>query len=76
MPPRGFGLHYYPLGWDEDGQLYLGKLLNKDNGENDHLNLLNIGHVPTLPLSLPPDFKLPLSKPTATDNIMLGNHDQ
>jgi hypothetical protein len=23
-----------------------------------------------------PDFKLPLSKLTATDNIMLGNHDQ
>jgi DDE superfamily endonuclease len=23
-----------------------------------------------------PDFKLPLSKPTATNNIMLGNHDQ
>ena len=23
-----------------------------------------------------PEFKLPLSKLTATDNIMLGNHDQ
>jgi hypothetical protein len=23
-----------------------------------------------------PDFKLPLSKLTATDNIMIGNHDQ
>jgi hypothetical protein len=38
--------------------------------------VLNKSHVLTSPPDFAPEIKLPLSKLTATDNIMLGNHGQ
>jgi hypothetical protein len=44
--------------------------------EDDIDFMLNKSHVLTSPPDFAPEIKLPLSKLTATDNIMLGKHGQ